>query len=137
MTDRASDPAVVALIEAFDDAFAACDAERCADLFAADGRLCLLHSEERIGQEQVRKAFRSMFERLDTSDWNARTELMEIRGDHAYAYRTYTERLRIRADDSRQLVRGRLALLLGRADQAGWRIRLLMNSHSHRPEPIT
>jgi ketosteroid isomerase-like protein len=77
-----------------------------------------------------------MRDRVDTSDWNPVTELIEIQGDIAFAFRTYTERLRRLEDGSRTLVRGRLAVLMRRGKGGDWRIRLLMNSHSHPMEPI-
>ncbi len=57
-------------------------------------------------------------------------------GDHAYAFRTYTERRRNRADGSRTLVRGRLVYFLQRNAAGDWGIRLIMNSHSQPMEPI-
>jgi hypothetical protein len=47
-----------------------------------------------------------------------------------------TERLRNREDGSRTLARGRLVSFLRRDAAGAWRIRLLINSHSHPMEPI-
>ena len=137
MTSSPAEQAVSAVIEAFHAGFAAGDADRCADLFTADGRLYLLYRDALEDRESIRVYFRESFERLDTSAWEPRTELLDVHADGAAAFITYTERLRDRRDGSRQLVRGRLVLLLaGPSDGEGWRIRLLMNSHSHRMEPI-
>jgi ketosteroid isomerase-like protein len=130
------EPGATALLDRFHAAFAAGDVGRCTTLFADDAKLCLLYREALDGRDAIRAWFEESFERVDTSAWEPRTELLEVHDDAAYAYGTYTERLRTRADDSRQLVRGRLVFFLRRSPE-GWRIRLLMNSHSHRMEPIT
>jgi uncharacterized protein (TIGR02246 family) len=127
---------VAALITRADGAFAAGDAERYGALFADDARLMLLHREAVEGQAAIVETWRDTFTRLDTSDWQARTELLEIHGDRAYAFATYTERLVKRADRTRLLVRGRLVYWLRREPGGDWQIVLLMNSHSHPVEPI-
>ncbi|MGI8999205.1 MAG: YybH family protein [Candidatus Limnocylindria bacterium] len=119
-----------------DAAFAAGDAERWADLFEEDGRMFLLHREALVGRAAIYEFWQDSSARVDTSDWNPVTDLVEVHGDHAYAFRTYLERLRNREDGSRTLVRGRLIYFLRRDPAAAWRIRLLMNSHSHPLEPI-
>ena len=127
---------VADLLREADDAFAAGDADRWTSCFADDGRVLLLHREALEGRAAIHDYWRTMSERLDTSDWNPFTELVEEHGDHAYAYRTYIERLRNREDGSRTLVRGRLVYFLRRDAGGSWRIHLLMNSHSHPMEPI-
>jgi uncharacterized protein (TIGR02246 family) len=131
-----ADREVAELLAQSDAAFAAGDAERWAACFEEDGRVYLLHRDALIGRPAIRDYWREMGERLDTSDWNPSTELVELHDDHAFAFRTYTERLRDKRDGSRTLVRGRLALLLHRTDGA-WLIRLLMNSHSHPMERLS
>ncbi len=127
--------AVAELLSEADAAFAAGDADRWAACFEEDGRVWLLHRPALEGRAAIREYWQMMSERVDTSDWNPVTELVELREDHAVAFRTYTERLRRIEDGSRTLVRGRLAVLM-RRNSDGWRIRLLMNSHSHPMEPI-
>lgn len=136
MTSAAAERAVADLLAEADAAFAAGDADRWAACFEEDGRVWLLHLEALEGRTAIREYWQMMSERLDTSDWNPLTELVEVEGDHAVAFRTYTERVRRREDGSRTLVRGRLAVLMRRSVDRPWRIRLLMNSHSHPMEPI-
>ncbi len=140
-TERArSDPdrdAVTDLLREGDSAFAAGDADHWAELFEEDGRVLLLHRMPLEGRTAIRDFWRASSARLDTSDWNPVTDLVEIHGDHVYAYRTYLERLRNREDGTRTLVRGRLVYFLRRDLAGAWRIRLLMNSHSHPMEPLS
>ncbi len=135
MSDSAED-GVRALIAEADAAFAAGDADRWADLFAPDGRNLLLHQEELPGREVIRRHWRASFPRFDTSAWEPMVDTIQIHGDDAYAYTTYTERLLERATGQRTLVRGRLIWFMRRLPDEGWRIRLLMNSHSHPMEPL-
>ncbi len=135
MTTAADERAVADLLSEADAAFAAGDADRWAACFEEDGRVWLLHRPALEGRAAIREYWLTMSERLDTSDWNPSTELVELQGDHAVAFRTYTERLRNLEDGSRTLVRGRLAILMRRGADA-WRIRVLMNSHAHPMEPI-
>jgi uncharacterized protein (TIGR02246 family) len=126
---------VADLLRASDTAFAAGDADAWAACFSEDGRVFLLHRDPLDGPAAIREAWRGFFRRHDTSAWEPETDLLDVHGDHAYVFRTYTERLVSREDESRTLVRGRLVYFL-RKDGAAWRIRLLMNSHSHPMEPI-
>ena len=136
MTSSPAHQAVNDLLHAADAAFAAGDAERWAACFEEDGRAFLLHREAIEGRPAIHEYWHPFFARLDTSDWDAATDLLELHGDHAYAFRTYTERLLNREDGSRTLVRGRLVYFLRRNGAQAWRIRLIMNSHSHPMEPI-
>lgn len=135
MTEAPDAEAVRALLRESDAAFAAGDADRWADCFADDGRVLLLHRAPIEGRPSIRSHWREWFARYDTSAWDPRTELVELHGDHAYAYGTYTERLVSRDDGSKTLVRGRLVHFLRREPDGTWRIRLIMNSHSHPMEP--
>jgi uncharacterized protein (TIGR02246 family) len=135
MIPGAAERAVSDLLAEADAAFAAGDADRWSACFEPDGRAWLLHREPLEGRTAIREHWQTMSERLDTSDWNPVTDLVELHGDHAIAFRTYTERLRNRQDDARTLVRGRLVVLMRRGPD-GWRIRMIMNSHSHPMEPI-
>ena len=136
MTDAAARDEVLGLVQEANAAFAAGDATRFAALFADDARLYLLHREPAEGRDAIEARWRSGFERFDTSAWEPRTELVEITGDQASVFATYTERLLSREDGSRTLVRGRLVYWLRREADGRWRIALLMNSHSHPMEPI-
>jgi len=136
MTPSPAHQAVNDLLAEADAAFAAGDADRWAACFEDDGRVFLLHREVLEGRAAIGEFWKPFFARLDTSDWQPATDLLDIHGDDAYAFRTYTERLRNREDGSRTLVRGRLVYFLRREAAGDWRIRLLMNSHSHPMEPI-
>jgi uncharacterized protein (TIGR02246 family) len=136
MIVAADERAVADLLAEADAAFAAGDADRWAACFDEDGRVLLLHRDALEGRDAIRAYWLELSERLDTSDWNPVTELVQLAGDHAFTFRTYTERLVDRRDGSRMLVRGRLAILIGREPDGLWRIRVLMNSHSHPMEPI-
>jgi uncharacterized protein (TIGR02246 family) len=128
--------AVRALIGEADAAFAAGDADRYTALFADDARLYMLHREPAIGREAIHARWASGFERFDTSAWEPSLEIVDVEGDVACAFETYTERLRERATGERTLVRGRLAYFLRRDSSGAWRITLLMNSHAYPMEPI-
>jgi len=126
---------VAELLRESDAAFAAGDADAWADCFSEDGRMLLLHRDPLDGPTAIREAWRGFFTQHDTSAWEPATDIVDVHGNDAYVFRTYTERLLSRADGARTLVRGRLVYFL-RNDGAGWRIRLLMNSHSQPMEPI-
>ena len=123
-------------IREIDAAFAAGDADRWASFFAADARLFLLYRDALVGRDAIHEWARSSMPQFDLSAWEAVTDPVEVHGDHAYAFATYTERLLSREDGSRTLVRGRLVYFLRRDADEGWRIRLLMHSHSHPMEPL-
>jgi uncharacterized protein (TIGR02246 family) len=134
-----ADPAtaeVAAVLDAWHAAFAAGDADRFAALFTEDARLCLLHRETVEGRDAIRGYWASAFARLDTSAWQPLVEQVDVHGDRAYAFGTYTERLLSREDGSRTLVRGRLVHFLRRDRDGAWRVALLVNSHSHPMEPL-
>ena len=136
MTVRAANDAITALLAEADSAFAAGDADRYAALFTDDARLLLLHREEIVGRSAILAHWRATMPRFDASAWEPRLVLAEEHGDRAYVHTTYTERLRNRETGERTLVRGRLVYFLRREPRHGWRIGLLMNSHSHPMEPI-
>jgi uncharacterized protein (TIGR02246 family) len=136
MTAGVARDEVLDLVHEADLAFAAGDASRYAALFTEDGRVYLLHSDPAEGRASIEARWRAAFDRLDTSAWEPRTELVEVHGDHAAVFGTYTERLLNREDGSRTLVRGRVVYWLRRESDGRWRISLLMNSHSHPMEPI-
>jgi uncharacterized protein (TIGR02246 family) len=128
--------AIRALLAEADAAFAAGDADRYTSLFADDGRLYVLHGEPAVGREAIRARWARGFERFDTSAWEPSLEFVDVDGDVGCAFETYTERLLERATGERTLVRGRLAYFVRRDAIVGWRITLLMNSHSHPMERI-
>jgi uncharacterized protein (TIGR02246 family) len=136
VTEDSGREGVVALLDRSHAAFAAGNADAFAACFAEDARLFLLHNEAVEGRDAIREKWRSGFARLDTSAWEPRLALLEVHGDHAYAFGTYTERLLKREDGSRTLVRGRLVHFLQRGAGGEWQITMLMNSHSHPMEPI-
>lgn len=136
MTESSDRDRVVELLDRSDAAFAAGDADALGACFAEDARLFLLHNEAAEGRDAIREKWRPGFVRFDTSNWEPRLEVLEVRDDRAHAFSTYTERLLDREDGSRTLVRGRLAHFLRRRADGEWEITLLMHSHSHPPEPI-
>ncbi len=136
LTENADRNRVVELLDRSHAAFAAGDADAFAACFAEDARLFLLHNVAVEGRDAIREKWRSGFARFDTSAWEPRPDLLEVHGDRAYAFGTYTERLLTREDGSRTLVRGRLVHFLRRETDGAGRIALLMNSHSHPMEPI-
>jgi uncharacterized protein (TIGR02246 family) len=137
VTRAQDDEAIAALLRRFHDAFAAGDADSLAACFTEDARMHLLHSEPALGREAVRERWRGGFERFDTSDWTPVTELVELHGDRAFAFSTYTERLLDRRTGERTLVRGRIVHWMALEGDGAWRVTFLMNSHSHPMEPIT
>ena len=136
MTGSVERDRVTELLDRSHLAFAAGDADAFAACFSTDAGLFLLHSEAAAGRDAIREKWRSGFARIDTSEWEPRLNLLEVHGDRAYAFSTYTERALNREDGSRMLVRGRLVHFLRLEPDGAWRISLLMNSHSHPMEPI-
>lgn len=136
MSDAVARQAIIDLITEVDAAFAAGDADRYAGWFTDDGAFLVLHREPALGPDAIRARLTESFARFDTSAWSPSVELVETDGDLGYAFTTYTEHLLERRTGARTLVRGRLAWLLRREPDGRWRIRLLMNSHSHPMEPI-
>jgi ketosteroid isomerase-like protein len=136
MSSSPAEQAVNDLLNEADAAFAAGDADRWTACFEEGGQIFLLHREALEGRAAIHEFWEASSARLDTSDWNPATDLLDVNGDRAYAFRTYTERLLNREDGSRTLVRGRLVYFFRRDATGAWRIRLLMNSHSHPAEPI-
>jgi hypothetical protein len=96
----------------------------------------LLHREPLEGRAAIIEHRGASFRRFGTSAWDARTQLVEVHGDRACAYRTYTEHLRERATGARTLIRGRLAYFRRRDDGTTWRAWLLLQSRSHPMEPM-
>ena len=135
-SNAGADRLIRELISEADAAFAAGDAERWAACFTEDALVLLLHREALTGRAAILDHWRMTSARFDTSAWEPVIELVEASGNIAHAYTTYTERLLDRTDGSRTLVRGRLSYWFRREEAEGWRIRLLMNSHSHPMEPI-
>ena len=110
---------------------------RLAECFTADGADAPPPQRARARlATAIRHRWRGGFERLDTSDWTPITDFTELRGDRAFAFSTYTERLLDRGSGERTLVRGRLVHWLAREADGAWRVTFLMNSHSHPMEPI-
>lgn len=136
MTAPSERDRVTELLDRSHAAFAGGDADAFADCFADDAQLCLLHRQAVTGRDAIRDVWRDTFARLDLSAWEPRSELLEVHGDRAHAFSTYTERPVKREDGSRTLVRGRLVHFLRRDADGEWQITLLMNSHSHPIEPI-
>jgi uncharacterized protein (TIGR02246 family) len=136
VTGPAERDAVTDLLDRSHAAFAGGDADAFAACFADDAQLHLVHREVAAGRDAIGELWREFFGRFDTSEWEPRLGLVEVRDDRAHAFTTYTERLRRREDGSRTLVRGRLIHFLRRDPDGAWRISLLMNSHSHPMEPI-
>ena len=75
------------------------------------------------GTEEVRVVLREMDAALTYGD--------------AYAFSTYSETLVPRQGGQSQLVVGRLVFFLHHLARDGWRIALLMNSHSRPIEHLT
>ena len=136
MTEGPDRTGVIELLDRSHAAFAAGDADAFAACFAEDARLFLLHNEAAEGRDAIRERWRAGFARFDTSAWEPQLDLLDVHGDSAYAFGTYTERLLNREDGSRTLVRGRLVHFLRRGADGKWEITLLMHSHSQPMEPI-
>ena len=130
------DETATELLRESDAAFAAGDADRFAALFTEDARLLLLHREPIEGRTAIHDYWDGFFGRFDASEWEPHRDIVEVHGERAHAFGTYTERLRNREDGSGRLVRGRLIHFLRHEADGIWRISLLMNSHSHPMEPL-
>jgi uncharacterized protein (TIGR02246 family) len=137
VTEPTDTAAIAKLLRGWHDAFAAGDADGFAAHFTEDGQMHLLFSEPATGRDAIRARWKIGFERLDTSAWEPVTELIEVRGDRAFAFSTYIERLLDRHSGERTLIRGRLVHWMSRGTDGTWRVALLMNSHSQPSEPIS
>jgi uncharacterized protein (TIGR02246 family) len=127
---------IEALFAEHDAAFAAGDADRFARTFCEDGRMLLVHSETLRGHLAIAEPFRRAFETFDTSSWLARTEVLDLAGDHAWAVRSYTETLVPRDGGPRRQVVGRLVSCLRREPDGRWRIAVQMNNHTRPIEEL-
>lgn len=128
---------VRAALGAMDVAFAAGDGDAFGGLFADDGRLFLLYRDEIVGRTAITAFWRESFERFDTSAWRTDHRHVEVHGQQAYAFSTYTETLVPRQAGPSQLVVGRLVSFWRQTPSDGWRIALLMNSHARPIEEVT
>ncbi len=124
---------VRAVLDAFDAAFAAGDAEALSGMFAPDASLLLLFGEPFDGRDAIHAHWTRVFEAWDTSAWHAERVVVDVHGDRAYAYSTYTETLRARDGSASIEVWGRLIQFLRREPDGTWLVTLAMNSH-RRPQ---
>lgn len=128
---------MLAALDAFDQAFAAGDANRLAEQFAEDAELLLLPSEPTVGRAAIRNRWARFFADWDTSQWRTERRIVDVHGDRAYTLADYTETLVHWARESpAQLVVGRLVRFLRRDADDTWRVTLVLNSHARPMEEL-
>ena len=120
---------VQAALRDFDACFASGDAAGLTDLFTSDAQLLLLHTEPIEGRPAILAHWTRLFGDYDTSSWHADHPVVEVHGDRAYTFSTYTETLIPRGDGASRDVKGRLILFLRRDAGESWLVALAMNSH--------
>ena len=133
---EADDRSVLEALEAFDWAFAAGDAVGLTDLFAPDARLMLQYGAELRGREAILGQWTRLFERFDTRAAMTEREIVDVHGDLAYTYSTYSETLIPRKPGPSQSVLGRLVRFWRRDPGGEWRVTLAMNSHVRPIEEV-
>jgi uncharacterized protein (TIGR02246 family) len=121
---------IVALLDRFDRAFAAGDADALAALFTDDARLLLLHRDAVEGRPAIRELWSTSFDEFDPAAWQAEHRIEALYDDLACTLGTYTETLVERRGPTLVDVWGRVVFFLRRDPADGWRIALAMNSHS-------
>ena len=129
--------AVLAALDAFDQAFAAGDAELLAEQFAEDAELLLLHSELTVGRAAIRDLWARFFADWDASAWRTEPRIVDVHGPQAYTVSDYTETLVHRARERpARLVVGRLVRFLRQDADGTWRVTLALNSHARPIEEL-
>jgi uncharacterized protein (TIGR02246 family) len=124
-------------LAAFDQGFAAGDADLLAEQFAEDAELLLLHSEPIVGRTAIRDLWARFFADWDTSAWRTAPRIVEVHGPRAYTVSDYTETLVHRARERpARLVVGRLVRFLRQGADGTWRVTLVLNSHARPMEEL-
>jgi uncharacterized protein (TIGR02246 family) len=137
MTDRPLPPdaELREAIDAFDRAFAGGRLDRFSAFFADDARLLLHQQEEVFGKDGIVVAFAEVFHGFDTSAYEPRYEIIDVKGDRGYVLLSFDEVLRPRTGDPGIRVHGRAVHFWHREDDGSWRIRALLTSRSAPDDP--
>jgi uncharacterized protein (TIGR02246 family) len=76
----------------------------------------------RIGKEQIWKAMQPIFDRFITSQMIIHTEEVQIFGDRAYAYGTYTFERTCKQDGEKRSYSGKFLDVLAKQADGSWKI---------------
>jgi uncharacterized protein (TIGR02246 family) len=124
------------LLKRMDAALAGGDADGFGVLFTDDAQLLLLHREPIVGRQAISSYWRDFFGRFDTSAWRTDHARIEVDGVLAHAFSTYSETLVPHDGGPPRVVVGRIDALFRHLGADGWRITLLMNSHTRPVEQL-
>jgi ketosteroid isomerase-like protein len=114
-------------IDSFDRAFSEGRLDEFSAGFADDAQL-LIHQQETItGKEAISASFGQVFD--DTSAYQPRYEIIDVRGNRAYVLVSFDEVLRPRDGQPGIRVRGR-AVHFWRRENGAWRIVMLLTGRS-------
>jgi ketosteroid isomerase-like protein len=116
-------------IDSFDRAFSEGRLDEFSAGFADDAQL-LIHQQETItGKEAISASFGQVFDQFDTSAYQPRYEIIDVRGNRAYVLVSFDEVLRPRDGQPGIRVRGR-AVHFWRRENGAWRIVMLLTGRS-------
>ena len=98
------------------------DLDRLASLWADDGIQLAPCAPPRVGKEQICKAMQPLLERFITSKMTIRTEAVQIFGDRAYAYGTYTFEGILKKEEESMCYSGEFLDILAKQADGSWKI---------------
>ncbi len=120
----------------FDTAFRAGDARTFEAFFAEDARV-FFHERPAIdGRAAIGAVYRSVFDAVDTSAYEADYHSIEVHGDAAYVIADFRETLRPWEAGQSVLVSGRIVLFWRRESDGAWRVTRLLTGRSAPDEEL-
>jgi uncharacterized protein (TIGR02246 family) len=122
------DEGVSALLAAYDEAFAADDAEAVSALFADDARLMWPELEDIVGREAIREAFVDFVSTFHTISWQPSYQVVDVHGDRAYLLGRFAEVRELRDTGEVEHVPGRIMWICRRELGGAWRFTHAMTS---------
>jgi uncharacterized protein (TIGR02246 family) len=98
------------------------DLDRLMSLCADDGIQLAPCAPPRVGKEQICEAMQPLFDRFITSKMTIHTEAVQIFGDRAYAYGTYTFEGILKKAEESMCYSGKFLDILAKQADGSWRI---------------
>lgn len=98
------------------------DLDRLVSLWADDGIQLAPCASPRIGKEQIYEAMQPLFDRFITSKMIIHTEEVQIVGDRAYTYGTYTFEGILKKGEESMCCSGKFLDILAKQADGSWRI---------------
>ena len=123
------------VIEAFDAAFAAGDANAIADLYEEDASYYDISGPALVhrGKAAIRKAWLDMLRALEFLDFTMGPREEAVAGDYAFGHMTFRATARPRGStDEPTIMEGRTTEILHRGADGGWRYHV---DHASLPQP--